>query len=418
LGFLCPDGGDSNCGYWDQVAALAWVRDEIQAFGGDPTRVTIMGESSGADAVHYHLASPASKGLFHQAIVQSPCSLSVTRDQARELATEFAEHLGATDITVDALRSFSTEDILRAQGERGYRLFPTVHPGWRLGEDPLPPGEPNSDFTPAGTFRMPASSADWKGQFWFYPAVVLDGEFMVEEPLNALCHGSAADLRVIVGANREELNGTCKIDEHGREEVLQRICWELVGAPALRGATTSQLRERAEALASAYDQERLADPWVRGRTVKTPGPEQWLHDTAFSDFSHISSALMIAKRLAASGGSKAVYAYQFLGYGGEGASHASEFQLCLGEEDVLQEGTEEARRLWLDSWAAFVLNGDPNTKEMSSSWLPWDGTGSSLLVWDGIVGWRSGIGAAIDRRTGLQATLRMWEEIFCLEKSS
>merc|ERR1719296_171972 len=128
---------------------------------------------------------------------------------------------------------------------------------------------------------------------------------MVEEPLNALCHGSAADLRVIVGANREELNGTCKIDEHGREEVLQRICWELVGAPALRGATTSQLRERAEALASAYDQERLADPWVRGRTVKTPGPEQWLHDTAFSDFSHISSALMIAKRLAASGGSKA-----------------------------------------------------------------------------------------------------------------
>ena len=55
----------------DQVLALHWVKDNIEAFGGNPKDVTIMGESAGANSVALHMVSPKSKGLFKKAILQS-----------------------------------------------------------------------------------------------------------------------------------------------------------------------------------------------------------------------------------------------------------------------------------------------------------------------------------------------------------
>jgi para-nitrobenzyl esterase len=60
-----------NCGVLDQVAALEWVRDNIAAFGGDPSNVTIFGESAGGMSVGTLLGTPAASGLFHRAIPQS-----------------------------------------------------------------------------------------------------------------------------------------------------------------------------------------------------------------------------------------------------------------------------------------------------------------------------------------------------------
>lgn len=76
IGFLSTEDAacPGNNGMKDQVAALRWVRDNIASFGGNPNSVTIFGESAGGGSTHFHMLSPASKGLFHRAISQSGTS--------------------------------------------------------------------------------------------------------------------------------------------------------------------------------------------------------------------------------------------------------------------------------------------------------------------------------------------------------
>ncbi len=103
LGFLAhpalsPGRDIGNYGLADQQAALRWVRDNVAEFGGDPTKVTIAGESAGAMSVCDHLVAPESAGLFRAAILQSgPCQAQAARPTAERVSSEYAVGVGCTD---------------------------------------------------------------------------------------------------------------------------------------------------------------------------------------------------------------------------------------------------------------------------------------------------------------------------------
>lgn len=134
-------GVSGNYGILDQVAALKWVRDNIEAFGGDPDNVTIFGESAGAANTATLIASPLGKGLFHRAISQSGgyvADVFYTLDEAEEMGSKIAQHLelevAADPVrTVADLRALSWQAIVQGAVDADAGSYSLVNiDGWVL----------------------------------------------------------------------------------------------------------------------------------------------------------------------------------------------------------------------------------------------------------------------------------------------
>ena len=177
--------GSGNLGLLDQVAALKWVRANIERFGGDPSNVTIMGQSAGSVSVTTLLSMPAAKGLFQKAIAQSGApTISRTRQEAARGTKRFMEIAGVRDAA--GLRKLTTAQVVKAQlrllregGLDAARLFSPVVDGVVLPEEPLAAIEKGSA---AGVTLLHGTNKD-EFRLWFHfsqllrfvpPKVLLD----------------------------------------------------------------------------------------------------------------------------------------------------------------------------------------------------------------------------------------------------
>ncbi len=170
--------GSGAYGIQDQIAGLKWVKENITRFGGDPSNVTIFGESAGGMSVGILVASPMARGLFQRAISESGGAVSPSRGSlktAEEQGKAFLSKLGANDIK--AARALSAETI--QQGLKG-------------------------------------------GMGGFWP--VADGATIIENPYELFEAGKFNDTPILVGTNSNEgrLFATQKTTSAGFEQMIQK----------------------------------------------------------------------------------------------------------------------------------------------------------------------------------------------------
>lgn len=177
LGFLAhpalagPDGAVGNYGLADQQAALRWVHDNVAAFGGDPAKVTIAGESAGAMSVCDHLVAPESYGLFRGAIMQSgPCQAQASLSEAQRVSVDFAARAGC-GVAASAARCLRELPAEQLQSGPSYaRIGPNLLTGPITGTQRLPAAPPAKAVT-GGLARVPVLIGSTADEFTIFTAM-------------------------------------------------------------------------------------------------------------------------------------------------------------------------------------------------------------------------------------------------------
>ncbi len=210
--------GFGNWGLADQIAALAWVRDHIATFGGDPQNVTLFGESAGGMSVSALLAVPDTRGLFHRAVVESGPPYVAEADDATERAERLAVHLGVP-MTREALEQVSAEELVRAA----------------------------SEFA-----RVPSNMAE--SPFVVMP--VVDRGLLDRQPEAAVAEGCASEVPLLIGTTRDEFGfftvGNTELnsmDDEGLIRLVARHTQAGERAPELIETIRSARSARGEATA-------------------------------------------------------------------------------------------------------------------------------------------------------------------------
>jgi para-nitrobenzyl esterase len=353
-GFLFLGDGIANLGLLDQLAALEWVQSNISAFGGDPARVTVAGESAGAMSVTTLLGMPRAEGLFAQAITQSGAAAhTLTQDAARMVGGYLAEALGVPPDR-DQIKAVPLDKFVRAASDLVVEVQTVPDPArWgQLALSVLP-------FAP-----------------------VVDGPVLPEAPITAIAAGQGRSVRLLAGSNRDE----------ARLFLVAPATIDLIDDPAL------------DAAAGAYGLSSGDLAVYRANRPDASAGD--ILAAVVTDWFFRIPAIRVAEARAASGaGGTWLYRFDHLTPAANhrlGACHAAELPFVfdtISRDEVRpligdtpdQAVADQAHRVWVN----FITSGDPGWPEYDTASRTTGLLGESLLAaddpaadervrWDGI----------------------------------
>ena len=267
LGFLST-GDDvipGNMGMWDQVTALEWVKKNIAAFGGDPDKVTIFGESAGAISVSYLLMSPAAAGLFHRAVVQSGppiCAYARTEKHPAYYARTLASTYGC-DPTASTAEIYNCLNKLESEK--------LMHPDY-----------PEDEFYPAATKGFKPIIDDFTSK-----------PFLPKEPLEVIEKGDFNMVPTIIGGNKHEGNMFLIFNQNLTDQIEND--WNKVVPVNLLGRESDSLEGETDEISKMVKTE-----FFQGRTPD-PDTQDWLtfvdlYGDSFANYASTKFARMLAAK--------------------------------------------------------------------------------------------------------------------------
>lgn len=349
---------DSNCGVSDQILALTWIHNNIKAFGGNPSDVTIMGESAGGASVINMLAAPAVHGYFQKAIAQSGLPNCVmTHQTARQNIDLFLEGMGWTE------------------DEMAEKLMTS---------DPF-------DFQKGNTYV--AEKHQYKNPGMFLPGPIQD-DLLPVRPIDAIRNGSAAGVRLMIGTNMHE--GTMFVHP---EKTGFPNCWSMIAEmfeknnhaaeiPSIISYYGPSADDRFREFHAQEEFTMNAIPDMK-EEYKTEGGDPFIRFA--TDYAFQMPALKVADAQKMYG-EVWMYRFEFVSKNGEltgwKASHAFDMPCMFADRDFsfshfLFDGEDEAVVDYMiehmhTPWVNFVLHGEPDPE----NWPKFTGYNSPIRIFD------------------------------------
>jgi para-nitrobenzyl esterase len=332
--------GSGNAGMLDIVQALEWVRDNIAAFGGDPSKVLVFGGSGGASKTSALTGFPSAKGLFHRgALLSGPYTRARTREVAADITVQFLARLDLAPTDVRKLHEIPVDVLLKEAEQLG--------------------------------MPIDAGLASAAGSEAFMPLQpVVDGTTMTHHPLDPQASPHGRDVAFMVGSTKDDMK------------------MMMLGMPWFGRLDDAGLEQMAK---GTYGQ--LADDMIAAyrRTYPDFNPTQIACQFVTDRVMWAGGIDWVERKV--SGGGAPVYSYRFdyetsaLG-GILGATHGVDIVFALNNFGLTpmagdRPENEQVGRLVSEAFVRFAHSGDPNHAGLPA-WQPYRLDQRSVMVFDAV----------------------------------